>query len=66
MRGEKIARASHRQSLGKRLPRIFHVTARALQHRESGVAFVQMADLGMNAQRPQKPPPGDAQNPLLL
>jgi hypothetical protein len=35
---------------------VFHVRTRPFQHRESGVTFIEMADLGLQSQRSQKPP----------
>jgi hypothetical protein len=39
---------------------------RALEHRQRCEAFVEVADLGLEAKRPQKAPAADAQRQLLL
>ena len=35
---------------------VFHVGTRAFQHRECGVTFIEMADLGLQSQGSQEPP----------
>src|SRR4051812_34452432 len=45
---------------------IFHPGPRTLQHRERGVAFVQVQELGLNAQRAQETASGNPEDLLLL
>ncbi len=45
---------------------VLHEVTRAFQDGQSGVAFVEVADLRRDAQRPEHPPAGDAQDHLLL
>ena len=45
---------------------VLHVAAGPLEDGEGGVALVEMADLGLDAQRAQHPPAADAEDDLLL
>ena len=66
MRGEEIARARDGQRHLEGLPGVLHETARALQHRKGGVAFVQVADLRLDAQRREQAPAADPEQQFLL
>ena len=66
VRGEKITRPGHRQRLGKRHRIVFHESARTLQSRERRVSLIEMADVCMDTQSPQKPPSANPQHPFLL
>src|SRR5580658_1510781 len=41
---------------------VFHVGSRTFQHRECGVTFIEMADLGLQAQGSQEPPSSNAED----
>ena len=47
-------------------PRLLHKSTRALQHREGGVTFVQVADLRLQSERAQQPPSADPEQHFLL
>ena len=65
MRGEEIPSPGHLERHLKRLPRRFHEIQGAFQCGEGGVAFIQMANFGIQSQRSQEPPAADAQHDLL-
>ena len=62
---KEIASPGHLERHLKRLPRRFHEIQGSLQDSEGRVAFVQMANFGIQSQRPQEPPAADAQHDLL-
>ena len=66
VRGEEIARAGNRESGIERLPGRFHEVAGAFEHGEGRVPFVQVTDLGLQAERAEQPPAADPEEQLLL
>ncbi len=64
--GEEIARARNAEAHRERLFLFLHPGARAFQNREGGMAFVEMADLRVDAELAQQTPARDSQNLLLL
>ena len=63
---EQVARPGGGQRHLEGLARFLHETPGPLQDGERGVALVQMADLGPDAQAPKQPPAADAEHQLLL
>src|SRR5579864_2175020 len=45
---------------------IFHVGSGSLEHRERGVTFVKMANLGVDSQGAQQPPASNTKDQLLF
>ena len=64
--GEKIPRACGGQRCFKRLCVFLHETAGAFQHRKGGMAFIQVADIGLDAEGREQPPAADAEQHFLL
>ena len=50
----------------ERLAMVFHVGTRPFQHRECGVTFIEMADLGLQSQGSQEPPASNTEDQLLF
>ena len=64
--GEEVARPRGGQRDLERLPVLLHEIARAFQHGESRVPFVQVTDFGFEAQGGQQPPSAHAEQQFLL
>ncbi len=65
VRGEQIAGAGCRQRHVERLAGLLHEAGRSLQHRERGMALIQMTHLGLNPQGLQQAPAADSEHHLL-
>jgi hypothetical protein len=65
MRREQIARARGRERGRERHPGLVHERTRALEHRERGVALVQVTDLRPQPEHPEQAPAADAEQQLL-
>ena len=66
VRGEVIPRARGCQRHGEGAVIVFHKAARALEHGQRGVSLVEVAHVGLRAQRSQQSPAADAEHYLLL
>ncbi len=65
MRREEIPSPRGREPDGKRLPGRSHEFPGPLQERQAGVAFIEVTDLGLEAEGGQQPPAADAERDLL-
>ena len=64
--GEEVAGARRGQRHVEGLPGFLHEMARALQHGERRVSFVQVADLRLQPQGAQQTPSADPEQQFLL
>ena len=66
VRGEEVARPGDGQRDFKWLPGLLHETAGAFQHREGRMAFIQMADFRLDAERREQSPSADPEQQFLF
>src|ERR1039458_1845713 len=66
MRREQIASPSDCQSDFEWLARVFHEISRSLQHDESGMPLVEVANFGLNPESAKKPPSTEPQYQFLI
>ena len=64
--GEEITRSCGRQCDFEGLPCLFHEVVGALQNGERRMAFIQMTDFRLDAQRTKQPPSADPEEQFLL
>src|ERR1019366_1045712 len=66
VRGEQVPRSGDGQRDFEWLPGLLHEAERALQDGEGRVPFIQVTDLGLDAERPEQAPSADPEQEFLL